>query len=422
MLAVPGQPGSIFLPDLYLGSLGPEGVVHGPQPIDSALWCTFATGGYEERLPVLFGDAARQWGGALTSGQEVRLGVDVFGTAFWTMARVEELMPGPRDEHDRFSAFQSHAWRNGYLWVPIVDEYVRLLKAIIVQVWPGLSPAAGGTFRQFLSHDVDDPYAYRYMRLGNAARLIAANAIKQRSPLLGLQWIAGLTLSRAGMRVPDPCDTFDWLMDQSERVGASSTFYFLASDRSCKLDADYDISDPAVVALLRRIAGRGHEIGIHPCYRTFNDPQVLEDQIGRLRAALRLADISRESLGGRMHYLRWNSRTTPGLLAAAGLAHDSTMGFADYPGFRCGTCHPFHYFDPIAGRLSNLLVRPLVVMESTVMSKRYMNLGATPKAFDAFKELKDRCRRVGGEFGLLWHNSSLFGRAQRDLYESVISA
>lgn len=422
VLSVADHPGSINLPDIYFTSLPPEGVCHGKNPADKISWCDFFTGAFKAKLPVLFGEISSSWGGAIPVGSDIRLDVDIFGSAYWSMSRIEELLHGQRDEHDRFSAFQSHAWNNNYLDIPYIDEYINLLKEIIIQIWPELPISKCETFKQFISHDVDDPYLYRYMRSAKAMTLIAANAIKSKNPLLGLKWTAGLGLDKMGLRFDDPCDTFDWLMDQSEDVGVKSSFYFIASDRNCPLDADYDICDPAIISLLKKIAQRGHEIGIHPGYESHKRPEVLMDQLSRLKVALSSAGVEEQSLGGRMHFLRWDSRTTPKALAHARLKYDSTLGFADYPGFRCGTCHPFAYFDPVEGVATKLILRPLIIMESTIIARRYMNLGVTEKAFEVFRNLKHRCSRVGGEFSLLWHNSSLFGHAERELYQEIIKA
>src|SRR5262249_35164307 len=40
-----------------------------------------------------------------------------------TLSRYEESLPGPRDEHGRFAAPSSIAWRDGFLDRPIVDEW-----------------------------------------------------------------------------------------------------------------------------------------------------------------------------------------------------------------------------------------------------------------------------------------------------------
>ena len=414
-LSVEGQSGSITMPDLCLTA--PATL---DSPADPAPWVRFMLGADELHLPVLFGRPEPECQLQAVPGSDAELPLDIPGAAFWLMARIEECGTVPRDVHDRFSAFSSHAWRNGYLMIPVVDEYVRLLHWLASQVWPRLPLAPMGSLRLALSHDVDDPYAYRYMPFMNAAKLLAANAIKQRSPVQGLRWMLGLSLSRAQIRLEDPCDTFDWLMAQSERVNTTSAFYFIASDQSCALDGKYNISDAPMTDLLRRIHKRGHEIGIHHGYECFRRPELINEQVGRLRAGMSVAGVDDAELGGRMHYLRWDQDVTPMALAAAGLRYDSTLGYADHPGFRCGTCHPFKYFDIDQGVATNLLIRPLVAMECTVLANRYLGLGATAAAFDVFASLKQACRRVGGEFSLLWHNSFLLSDAERELYRAII--
>lgn len=422
ILSVPGLTGSIKLPDIFFKSIPNEGVCNGLLPSDNVKWCKFTTGEFEETLPVIFGGISLSWGGPIAVGEDVSLDVDIIGSAYWSMARIEELIPGRRDGHDRYSAFQSHAFRNNYLDIPYIDEYVDLLREIILQIWPGLKLNNSENFRQFISHDVDDPYLFKYMSSAKAMRLIAANAIKGKTALKGLMWAAGLGLSRMNIELEDPCNTFDWLMKRSENLGVKSSFYFIASDQSSYLDANYDICDKKIIDLMRRIEKRGHEIGIHPGYHAYQKASILENQLLKLKMALQYAEIEVESVGGRMHFLRWDSRTTPRILASAGLKYDSTLGFADQPGFRCGTSHPFPYFDTINEVTTKLILRPLVAMESTIIARRYMNLGITENAFSVFRNLKSRCRKVRGEFSLLWHNSSLFSQAERDLYEEVLKA
>lgn len=178
-LMIDGESGAIVLPDLFLGELLEQDATTGPLPPDPTPWCEFTACDFSERLPVLFGAVSVAWGEQIVPGSVVQLDVDVFGTAFWLMTRIEEFSGDiERDAHDRYSAFKSLAWRNHFLMLPVVDEYMRLIAALIGGVWPGLKLPKPRSFNQFLSHDVDDPFAYRFMPLGKAARLIAANAIK----------------------------------------------------------------------------------------------------------------------------------------------------------------------------------------------------------------------------------------------------
>ncbi|HMC17387.1 MAG TPA: hypothetical protein VKI18_17255, partial [Albitalea sp.] len=107
-------------------------------------------------------------------------------------------------------------------------------------------------------------------------------------------------------------------------------------------------------------------------------------------------------------------------LDALGLAYDSTLGFPDVAGFRCGTCHAYPMFDLVERRALSLLERPLVLMEVTVIAPTYMNLGHGDAAFSLMTGLRDSCRRFGGEFALLWHNSNLADPRAREMYQALI--
>lgn len=109
--------------------------------------------------------------------------------------------------------------------------------------------------------------------------------------------------------------------------------------------------------------------------------------------------------GQRMHYLRWEHPITMRAWAEAGMNYGPTLGYAGRPGFRCGTCHEYPAFNPVSQEQLSLRIRPLVVMECTVIDYVYLGLGVIGEAEDKINQLKKRCRQVDGNFRLLWHNS-----------------
>ena len=121
-----------------------------------------------------------------------------------------------------------------------------------------------------------------------------------------------------------------------------------------------------------------------------------------------------------MHYLRWEQPTTMRAWADAGMTYDSTLGYADRPGFRCGTCHEYPAFDPVAQEQLDVRIRPLVVMECTVIDSVYLGLGVTREAEGKMQQLKERCRQVNGCFGLLWHNSYFKNAQLKEIYINVL--
>ena len=95
------------------------------------------------------------------------------------------------------------------------------------------------------------------------------------------------------------------------------------------------------------------------------------------------------------------------------------MGFADREGFRCGTSHPFRPFDVEQDREIDVLEVPLIAMDATLRHYRKLTPEATRTRL---LELAGACRRVGGTFTLLWHNSSLEGawKPGGDVYRCLV--
>src|SRR6266576_3507574 len=110
------------------------------------------------RLPVLYGPRPAPATIIAHDDGAVDVGVDVLGSAFFMLARYEEMAVGARDAYGRFPASSSVADRDGFLEVPIVDAYVELLWSALRRLWPRLERRRR-SFRLALTHDVDDPLA-----------------------------------------------------------------------------------------------------------------------------------------------------------------------------------------------------------------------------------------------------------------------
>lgn len=68
----------------------------------------------------------------------------------------------------------------------------------------------------------------------------------------------------------------------------------------------------------------------------------------------------------------------------------------------------------------NLVEYPLTAMECSVMDERYMNL-PRDEALRYMLKLKQACRKHGGVFTLLWHNSRFVDDAEVELYRRVVA-
>ena len=344
---------------------------------------------------------------------------DVLGVIYWILSRQEEVGRTDLDSHGRFPSTSSHAYKYNYVERPIVDEWLNILGQVIVCQWPKLI-LKQHRFVMKVSHDVDSPSRYGFASPKRIIRSVAGELVKRRSiknairiPLIRLN-------SHKRLHTNDPHNTFDWIMDVSEKYGLTSAFYFMCGRTDPTKDADYELEHPAIRDLINRIHQRGHEIGVHPSYSTYQQPSLIALEAERLTNLCRKEGIPKSQWGARMHFLRWEHPVTLQALELAGIAYDATLGFADRPGFRCGTCFDYPAFNPVSQKILNIRIRPLIVMECTIIAARYLGLGVSEAAYKQFSQLKRTCKQMNGCFTLLWHNSEFQSQEKKDLYQSLL--
>jgi hypothetical protein len=87
-----------------------------------------------------------------------------------------------------------------------------------------------------------------------------------------------------------------------------------------------------------------------------------------------------------------------------GLDFDSTLGYYDMPGFRCGTCYSFPIFDLSNRKTLKLLEFPLIAMECSFFD--YANM-SYDEAIHYALDLLSKTLFYDGNFVILWHNDKL---------------
>lgn len=417
---VPGMQGTLLLPPFLSGS-GVENLLKSNdfrlQIAETENYIQDITG--ESTIPVLAKNGIPDVSSRIqVHPQKIEITFDILGSAFYILTRTEEITNPTRDEHDRFPAYASHAYQNGYLHRPIVDEYVEILWWCMKQLWPRLERKPR-KFRMLLSHDVDVPFAEAFSSPKRILRSLGGDIVKRKDPKRALSRLGSWVATRRGEFRKDSNYTFDRIMDLSEKHGLRSAFYFKTACTNPLFDDGYSIDHLYLRQIIRDIQARGHEIGFHPSYETYKDPGQTKKEFEKLLRVCEEEGIEQATWGGRQHYLRWQAPITWRNWAEAGLTYDSTLSYADCAGFRCGTCHEFPVFDLEQGKQLPLIERPLIAMEGSLFGKQYMGLNHA-EAFDHMKMLKDQCRRYQGDFTLLWHNSSFTTEWDWELYRQII--
>jgi hypothetical protein len=185
-------------------------------------------------------------------------------------------------------------------------------------------------------------------------------------------------------------------MEWEAERGFRSTYYFLEKDGKYD-NSRYRFSQLKIRKLIRELADRGHEIGIHGTMQSFDNPGAMK------RTLDRLSTVSPEPVTGiRQHYLRFKPGYTARIQAKLGLSYDASLGFSEHEGFRNSYCWPYKFFDFDKQQTMDFWEIPLTLMDVTHFHHRGLSY---EQSSEAVRILAAEVVKFNGVFSLLWHNS-----------------
>lgn len=351
------------------------------------------------RLPVICGQNT-----FAAESNGFHCGIDLLGACFFMLSRWEEHFSNIRDKHGRFPASASLAYRQGFLDRAVVHEYLDFLWEMLQRLGYR-AERKKHQYKLVLTHDVDHPLLW--WRPIERMRTLASALLKPNRRRSLPFWLKNWQ--------NDPFDSFDWMMDRAEEAGLRAQFNFMGK-RKRSSDAYYPLDHPFIRNLIQNIEKRGHHIGFHPSYESFDRPELFGKELESLQKLL-----TRPIQGGRQHYLRFAAPDTWRIWASHGLKYDSSVGYPEVTGFRCGACLPFPVYDVYHRTILPLYEQPLLFMEVTPAIYQ----GKTPEsAREEMRRLRAQVRAHNGEFVVLWHNSSLntfFWHPWKHLFTQLLS-
>jgi hypothetical protein len=329
--------------------------------------------------------------------------MDPIASVFFMLTRWEECANPARDEHDRFPETEALAVKHDFIDRPIVNEYAEMLRNMLDEL--GYSGKSKETqFEFILTHDVD--HLQRWPNVASWVRTLGADLIVRKNPLAAVHNASRFMLRK------DSFDTYDYLMDVSERAGLKS-YFFIHVGGSSKYDSSKSESD--LKKVIDKINGRNHVVGFHPSYDTYDDWEAWG------REYELLSSLSNQKVEtGRQHYLRFDLPETWEIWDSHGMMWDSTMCYAKRVGFRCGACQPFSVFNVHTRKKLRLKEYSLNVMDATLVG----NNNIVPEQITMkTKKMIDTVKKYKGTFILLWHNSSFCGDYEnyQSIYEEILS-
>lgn len=349
------------------------------------------------------------------------LNIDLLGTIFIMLSRYEEYVLNS-SHFDHFGRFKATSSVNfSKLNTPIVDELLLLFSNLIKTKLKVEIITKNSDFSILPTHDVDRPFEYLYYSPYKFMKRISGDLLQRNSiSMAKKRWSIYQKVKKGDLHA-DPYNTFDWIMSTSEQYGLSSSFHFIPQATVPKKDQSYDLRDKEIKELLLEIHQRGHSIELHPSFGSSLISGQLSKEAKKLRNLCNELDIPITSLKSRYHYLRWNSESLQEL-EKADIKIDQTLGYAEHPGFRCGTCHPYKGFNFQRMEASSVIIEPLVLMEVSLFSDVYLGLNNDLEAaWEIAEKLKDQCKKHDGNFTILWHNNHLVEESMKYFYEQCIS-
>lgn len=302
----------------------------------------------------LYGVAARSEnpGQALLADGAFRF--DWLETLFFHWSRWEEYAPAPQDldEIGRMKSSAQLLPRHGLHHIPVVDQLVTAIFQAL-----GFPETRRPTIFS-LSHDVD---ALHLFGPGfRMLRYLGGVALRHRSLRAWPRIVSDYRQVRKG-QIPDPGDTFDWLL----RLGPDleKTIYFGMENHS-PYDHFPDLDHPRLLEVRDMARAAGYQTGIHPSFNTWKDADLMLQEHRRAEQWL-AAPVVRS----RQHYLHFAFPETADILEKTGIKEDATLGFRDRIGFRAGTGFSFHLYSFSSERAYRWVEKPLVAMDAGLVKE-----------------------------------------------------
>lgn len=316
--------------------------------------------------------------------------VDIIASSFFMVSRYEEVVSPVVDKYGGFPASASLAFKECFLNRPIVNEYIELMWEWITilgvqfvrkKLWDNKD------FAVCMTHDIDEIDKYKvYPPLGTMKRLL----VNRKAAATRAVFVKYLQV-RASISDDPYHIALERIIKLEAEHGFTSSFYLMPEEKHYKLDNYY------LQNTTSKLKNAGFEIGIHPEYKSSSNAKSLKAKKQNLEVAIGIPII-----GGRIHSLQCKIPYTWRTWEAAELIYDTTLGFNDCEGFRCGICYPFRPFDLLANRVVNLWELPLTVMDITLVEHRKMS---PQEASKTLYSLLDCVQMYGGVFVLLLHPS-----------------
>lgn len=341
-------------------------------------------------------------------GEAQDIPFDLFSACFYFLSRYEEYLPFEKDQHGRFDASQSFAFKHDLVEIPIVDVYVERFKSACLEKFPELNFQQ--EFFQFKpTIDIDQAYAIKEKGIFRCcAALLKA--------LFRLDFKTFIYILKVRyFNAKDPFDVYEEFERIHRKYNLTAYYFILYSKKYTRYDINISRSSAKFRKLIANLSKSAH-IGIHPSYHSRSNTKIIEEEIHYLSTV-----VNQPVNHSRQHFLKMRMPYTYKSLISIGIEHEYSMGFASQPGYRAGTARSFKFYDLKQEQISFLKIHPFQVMDASL--KHYLHL-SPEESLKLIQKFIDQSKKFKTTFCPLWHNESMSNYVEwqgwAGLYEEMI--
>lgn len=323
---------------------------------------------------------------------------DIIASAFHFLTCWHEFILSSKGmPHGRVDFKQSLQYRWDFTEIPVVDVYCQILHRMVQIFLPefirDIRWNETKSFALTLSHDVD---YWQYWTTKQILETYQYNlSTLYKRPLNALFKTIGHTIDKALNN--NPWNRIRRIIRREEAQNVQSTWFLLAKrdfpDQRQNYLFDVQYKEQVLDLLSQK------EIGLHGSPESAFNLEALNAELDNLR------QLGFNPTGFRTHYLHFDYQKSFSILEKAGIKYDSTMGYWEHIGYRAGVSFPFYPFNIAENRPFRVLEIPLIVMDTTLLSHKAMNL-FTIQAKRRLNKLTKRSSIYQSHISLLWHNTT----------------
>jgi hypothetical protein len=278
---------------------------------------------------------------------------DIFEAIFFHISRYEEYFFSKNhlDKHGRMKSGAQLLVKNNLHHIPVVDHLIS-----------GFFESLGFDIQERrtdfnLTHDIDiiRKFDSNFKLVKSIGRvLLMGLGIK------GVKKIVNSFIISKKDKTRDPYYTYEWLFREENYF--KKKIVFLVAGGKTRQDLYNKNYLKELPDIIQKAKDKSYDIGLHPSYNAYNYKLMFEKELKLLKS-----ESKNDIKYVRIHFLRLDLQKTFNIIEDLGFEYDSTLGYNDEIGFRCGTgfeYFPYNFEEEKRWEFKEL---PLVIMDSALL-------------------------------------------------------